>query len=427
MAIPVILRGDTARPIKLTLADGYDYGGCSLLAEFCGARREFANLAAGGSVEMAFAADETAGFPLGTSRILLSLRNAAGEVRTLPWAKAKVTDAPGEVYEAAVAVDPGALDVDDLTAADSLGAVKSRLNAVMAFLRGRAGALCLAALAGLPALAAVKPLYTTPNEMPGDARVMMNAAEYVDAKTADVPAIVTNVVEGVVDEGYVSSRARQISQRKNGIYTRVAIGDDNVPYVEVPPKKASKLVPDGSPFATSNAVTAALAPYAKKTEIPSVPTKVSAFENDKGYLTGESDPTVPAWAKAAKKPTYTASEVGAVPTSRKVNGKALSADVTLGAADVNAYTKDETAEAISSALALKADKSALFGYATTAALAAKADKSELAAVTNAVRETVRETGALFWDAELEVTWQGRFEGGNLYYAPVTNVNATGRD
>ena len=45
----------------------------------------------------------------------------------------------------------------------------------------------------------------------------------------------------------------------------------------------------------------------------------------------ETDPTVPEWAKAAKKPTYTASEVGAVPTSRKVNGKALSADITLGA------------------------------------------------------------------------------------------------
>ena len=45
----------------------------------------------------------------------------------------------------------------------------------------------------------------------------------------------------------------------------------------------------------------------------------------------ETDPTVPAWAKAATKPSYTASEVGAVPTSRKVNGKALSADITLGA------------------------------------------------------------------------------------------------
>ena len=45
----------------------------------------------------------------------------------------------------------------------------------------------------------------------------------------------------------------------------------------------------------------------------------------------ETDPTVPSWAKEEKKPTYTASEVGAVPTSREVNGKALSNDITLGA------------------------------------------------------------------------------------------------
>ena len=48
----------------------------------------------------------------------------------------------------------------------------------------------------------------------------------------------------------------------------------------------------------------------------------------------ETDPTVPAWAKAESKPSYTASEVGAVPTSRKVNGKALSSDITLSASDV---------------------------------------------------------------------------------------------
>jgi hypothetical protein len=52
-----------------------------------------------------------------------------------------------------------------------------------------------------------------------------------------------------------------------------------------------------------------------KPTIPTVPTKVSAFTNDAGYLTGETDPTVPAWAKSANKPSYTASEVGAAPSS----------------------------------------------------------------------------------------------------------------
>ena len=38
-----------------------------------------------------------------------------------------------------------------------------------------------------------------------------------------------------------------------------------------------------------------------------------------GYITQETDPTVPAWAKAANKPTYSASEVGAVSTSDVAN------------------------------------------------------------------------------------------------------------
>lgn len=44
-----------------------------------------------------------------------------------------------------------------------------------------------------------------------------------------------------------------------------------------------------------------------------VPTKVSELTNDSGYITSytETDPTVPAWAKTATKPTYTAEEVGA--------------------------------------------------------------------------------------------------------------------
>lgn len=52
----------------------------------------------------------------------------------------------------------------------------------------------------------------------------------------------------------------------------------------------------------------------------SVPTKVSELTNDAGYIIGytETDPTVPSWAKAPSKPTYTASEVGALPNTTVV-------------------------------------------------------------------------------------------------------------
>lgn len=47
---------------------------------------------------------------------------------------------------------------------------------------------------------------------------------------------------------------------------------------------------------------------------------VSWFTNDAGYLTSftETDPTVPSWAKQANKPTYTAQEVGALPSSTPI-------------------------------------------------------------------------------------------------------------
>ena len=94
--------------------------------------------------------------------------------------------------------------------------------------------------------------------------------------------------------------------------------------------------------------------YAKKSEIPTVPTEVSTFNNDAGYLTsipseyitesdledkgyltehqdlsgyakkGEIPTTLPAsdvyaWAKASSKPIYTATEVGASPANHNHN------------------------------------------------------------------------------------------------------------
>jgi hypothetical protein len=54
-----------------------------------------------------------------------------------------------------------------------------------------------------------------------------------------------------------------------------------------------------------------------------LPTKVSDLTNDAGYITGytETDPTVPSWAKQNTKPSYTASEVGALPDTTSIPSK----------------------------------------------------------------------------------------------------------
>jgi hypothetical protein len=96
--------------------------------------------------------------------------------------------------------------------------------------------------------------------------------------------------------------------------------------------------------------------------------KLSDLDNDVGYLTSytETDPTVPSWAKKATKPTYAYSEItgaptklseftndagfitnssfsGYVPTSRTINNKTLTTNITLTASDVGAepaFTKN---------------------------------------------------------------------------------------
>ena len=97
------------------------------------------------------------------------------------------------------------------------------------------------------------------------------------------------------------------------------------------PKKVSDLTNDSGFVNASGAASAAPVQSvngqtgAVTLTIPTVPTKVSDLTNDAGYITGtqvpsnETDPTVPAWAKAASKPSYTASEVGALPSNTPIH------------------------------------------------------------------------------------------------------------
>ncbi len=231
--IPVILKGDTAKGIMLTLADGYTYGGCSLDFEYQGAARQFTDLVAGGALTVDFTADETAGFLCGTHHATMAIVNAAGEVAMLPWAKIKVTDSPTEVRAAQITIDPATLEVEDATAADSLGTVKAKLNAVLAFLRGTSAALaiCLLPFCGFGGGVDSAVL----NDIPGTASVVTNVdlsgkRDFGDLK---FPQLVTNVVAGVTTNATWSFSNNH--GWTNGVdypkFTIRASTDDDYPYM----------------------------------------------------------------------------------------------------------------------------------------------------------------------------------------------------
>lgn len=67
-----------------------------------------------------------------------------------------------------------------------------------------------------------------------------------------------------------------------------------------------------------------------------------AWANVSGKPSSMPASDVYSWAKQSSKPSYSASEVGAVPTSRTVNGKALSSNISLSAGDVGAAPSSHT-------------------------------------------------------------------------------------
>lgn len=151
----------------------------------------------------------------------------------------------------------------------------------------------------------------------------------VKGVTYDVPAVGGGAVSSV-----------------NGQTGNVVLDADDVgalPDNTVIPSKTSDLTND-SGFITGYTETDPTVPaWAKASSKPSytaqevgalpnttvIPTKVSDLQNDSGFITGytETDPTVPSWAKAATKPSYTAQEVGAMPA---VDDVTLEDDATNG-------------------------------------------------------------------------------------------------
>ena len=107
------------------------------------------------------------------------------------------------------------------------------------------------------------------------------------------------------DSGFITSASlpTKVSDLTNDI--GFIVGAD-VPSNETDPTVPSWAKQPNKPIYTASEVHA----LSDSTVIPSA---TSQLTNDSGFISTELDPTVPAWAKASSKPTYTASEVHALP------------------------------------------------------------------------------------------------------------------
>lgn len=179
------------------------------------------------------------------------------------------------------------------------------------------------------------------------------------ANTADIPVVPVNVSEFTNDTGYIKNTVDNLVHyyNKADTYTQAEVNAlisninkltsqivDQLPtedidtsviylikqedtnaymqymYINSAWAELGTTQVDLSDYYKKSEVDTKLADKADKTELPTVPSVVSAFTNDAGYLTEytETDPTVPAWAKAENKPTYTAAEVGALPEDTEI-------------------------------------------------------------------------------------------------------------
>lgn len=216
----------------------------------------------------------------GTSRRLLAVKDQLGN-----W-----TLTVGDVVESSYKlVDPTKLP-EDAADGDSMAVLKAKINAIKSAVK----ASCIAVAAAFPLLCSA----TTLNEIPGTNEVY-TAAE-TDARINDV---VTNAVKDVVllqeTDPTVPAWAKSPNPPDFSVSndTLVATIEAKAPAPDFSPSNATLV-------ATIEATSPAPGDYANVSN--------KAMTALQSYT--ESDPSVHTWAKAATKPSYTASEVGATTT-----------------------------------------------------------------------------------------------------------------
>lgn len=149
---------------------------------------------------------------------------------------------------------------------------------------------------------------------------------HTKSQITDFPTIPTKVSQLTNDSGFVSTDTNTTYTLSKIGYAITLTGTDG----------SSQTVYDSDSTISvdselSNSSTNPVQNKIIKAEFDEVQSQLDQLSSEK-----LDSSAIASWAKASSKPSYTASEVGAVPSTRTVNGKTLSSNISLSASDVGA-------------------------------------------------------------------------------------------
>ena len=316
MAIARIKKDDTVIVTSGTSA------GKTGVVEYQGARRAGSGVVAGGSVAFSFTARETAAMSLGVYPVRVWIEGPGGVVTTAHNAKVRicVSDNPDDVHGGgAIYLDViGSLhDIEGLPARYTDEDLKAKVDEIIRRLGGTVAALLVCAL---PALGAGVTVLTAPKG------AIYNDQPVVTNIIADIPEVDMSAVTNIAQEAATAAQERAASDAKAN--TTAATNALSAALTAAIPTDNAQLA-NGAGYVTK-AVTNGLLKtesdptvpaWAKAASAPLPPDYATVSNKAMSALQDyiETDPYVPAWAREATKPTYTTNEISGL--SAALNGK----------------------------------------------------------------------------------------------------------
>lgn len=394
MAIPTILQGDTSSVIRLVVEEG-DYTDCVLDVSFHGIVKRFENIQGGSNLSLEWTPDETKNFPLGTGIITMTVRRG-DFVRSLPFAKLKVTDAPAEVYESTITIAPNIFDLPSLTAEDTSGDVKSAVNAIINTLRNGIG--CIALMLCGSAFCALTPT-TVLDDIPGNTTISNIVASSGAAvggggiSDKDVASI-TNTMTVYVDAQDALKRDKT-DYLAQGSYWVMTCHDDAVLIEGVRNFQGTKTSAKNKTVTVTQTSSRCTVTWPLDTGTLTFEVSLSFFANDEWAAPNKESGDIPYGAYTLRARWIAQNTLATRKDLDLLNADAVSfKDLMSGEASV---LNKKVLDSMSSAIATIPTK-------------------------ETVKEMAGEALNTIYDEQLGVTWQARMVDGCLYYLAVTNTN-----